>query len=206
MKYIFKLSRKDVNDYAHKHQYAMMMFNDAGSDYIASRCLNHNLLFHSGFPLFSMSVEKLLKALIFLAKNSQTKLRGKDKHNVYELKKELSVTGDFDLDKFDELLSRIYGHWQQRYFDNPERGNGFDGSDVHRFDELWAHLFKKVNFPIEVLYRTAFVSNLFDETALKFYQSQRNWTLYQNDYFSSLEKEMEEVYNAVKNHLYPRAK
>ena len=73
-----------------------MMFCGAGDDYAAARCLSFNLMF-SGFPLFSQSVEKFLKAIIFLETGQRSALRGLDRHNPYALKKELQETADYGL-------------------------------------------------------------------------------------------------------------
>src|SRR5713101_5927466 len=93
----FTLSRADIRAYGSKHQYAQLMFVGAGDDYAAARCLSLNLLMSSGYPLFSQSVEKLLKAIIFLETGKRAALKGPDRHNPYALKQELQTIADYDL-------------------------------------------------------------------------------------------------------------
>ena len=113
------LTRKDVQEFARQKQYAMMMFMDAAGDYIACRCCILNAL-HSGFRLASEAVEKLLKAHIFLATGNKTTLRRNDRHNPYLLKQEMNAAlRDKKLDSFDDMLLKLYDHYQSRYFDNP---------------------------------------------------------------------------------------
>ena len=61
----YTFTRKEIREFARKDQYAMLMFNHAGDDYVGARCLIVNGLLVAGFPLVAQSVEKFLKALIF---------------------------------------------------------------------------------------------------------------------------------------------
>src|ERR1041385_171817 len=198
----FTFTKKDVMEYGSKHGYAQMMFVGAGDDYVAARCLCFNNLVWSGFPLFSQSVEKFLKAIIFLETKQRTTLKGPDKHNPYALKRELSRSADYDLDKYDAALKQLYGHFQHRYFDNINQSNGMNPQELEGFDELWMHLFEKISFPIEVKYRLLFLSMLFDEKALRLMPSYRHWAIYQNKAIARKLNEMEATYKAVKLHLY----
>lgn len=61
----FEFDLASVNDYKNKKRYAFEMFESAAIDYVGSRCLILNE-FSPGFGLFSQSIEKLLKAIIYL--------------------------------------------------------------------------------------------------------------------------------------------
>jgi hypothetical protein len=73
MEPILKLSHKEVMEYGAQHVYAKMMFVGSAEDYISARCLISNTLV-TGFVLHSQSVEKYLKALIFLETGRKPKL------------------------------------------------------------------------------------------------------------------------------------
>jgi hypothetical protein len=192
-------TRKDIRDYGDQHRYAQMMFCGAGDDYAAARCLAFNLMF-SGFPLFSQSVEKFLKAIIFLETGQRSVLSGRDRHNPYALKQELQQTADYGLDKYDSILQKLYGHFQQRYFDNKDKSNGLGSNELDGFDELWMHLFERLSFPVEVKYRLQFPAMLFEQDILKYWPTYRHWVIYQNKAIAPKLDEMETTYLAVKKH------
>ena len=191
-----------MREYGSKHRYAQMMFVGAGDDYVAARCLCFNNLVWSGFPLLSQSVEKFLKAIIFLEIKQQTTLKGADKHNPYALKQELSQSTDYGLDKYETALKQLHGHFQHRYFDNKNKSNGMNPQELDGFDELWMHLFERIPFPIEVKYRLQFTAMLFDEKVLKLIPSYRHWAIFQNKALTPKLDEMAATYRAVEAHLY----
>jgi hypothetical protein len=197
----FQLSRSGIRDYSSRHKYAQMMFVGAGDDYAASRCLNLNMLTSSGFPLFSQSVEKLLKAILFLETGSPTTLKSnRDKHNPLALKQELQGHADYGLDKYDDLLKRLYGHFQHRYFDNPNQSRSMNGEEIDEFDSLWVYLFDQLRFPTEVKYRLKVLAMLFDREVLQWMPHFRHWVIYRNKALEGRLPEMEETYLAVEHH------
>src|SRR5438105_14344420 len=110
------LTSKETREYAGKNLHATMMFGSASQDYIACRCCVRGGLY-TGLRFGSEAVEKLLKAHIYLATGA--KRRG---HNPYRLKQELITTHpDAKLDSFDDPLRKLYGHYQRRYYDNPDQ-------------------------------------------------------------------------------------
>jgi hypothetical protein len=197
-----ELSRADVQAYARANQYATMMFFSAGDDYVASRCLILNAL-GAGFGLFAQSVEKLLKACIFLETGNKTKLKGLDKHDPYKLKQELQAKADYSLDKYDNCLKNLFGHFQRRYFDNKDQSKGASSTELEEFDELWLCLLDKIPIPVEVKYRLKFLADLFDEVSLEHLPSYRYWATLNNKAIAGKMQQMEETYIAVKKHLYP---
>src|ERR1051326_3363602 len=101
------LTKAQAQDYARVHQYAVMMFTDAGSDYVAGRCCMINGLF-PGLRLASEAVEKILKAFIFFVTGQKSTTKGNDRHNPYLLKQELRKTHtDSKLDLFDDVLKKL---------------------------------------------------------------------------------------------------
>ncbi len=194
-----KLKKKDVQCFARKNQYATLMFCSAAEDYISSRCLILNNLF-TGFTLISQSVEKLLKAVIFLETGQKTNSKGLDRHNPYILKEELQEKVDYGLNQFDGLLKRLYGHFQARYFDNKDMIRNMSTKEIREVDDLWIYLLEKAPFPLEVKYRLSFFGFLFDEDALKL--GYRYWATHNNKALMGKLKEMEQTYMMVKDFIY----
>jgi hypothetical protein len=197
---MFTLTRKDIRDYGTQHSYAQMMFVGAGDDYVSARCLSFNLLMASGFPLFSQAIEKFLKAIIFLETGKRSTLVGIDRHNPYLLKQELQQGTDYDLNRYDDILNKLYGHFQHRYFDNKDKSNGMGTNELDGFDELWMHLYKRVPFPIEVKYRLKFPAMLFDKDITRQMPTYRHWVIFQNKAIAPMLNEMNKTYLAVKDH------
>jgi hypothetical protein len=196
------MSRADVDVYARANQYPTMMFMSAGDDYVASRCLILNAL-GVGSELFSRSVEKLLKACIFLETGNKTSLGRRDRHQPFKLKQELEQGRDYGLDKYDPLLQKMYGHFQRRYFDNPNQSKGASSEELEQFDELWIHLVEKIPFPIEVKYRSKLFGMLFSENGSKYWPGYRHWFTLNNKAIANKLQQMEKTYIAVEKHLYP---
>jgi hypothetical protein len=198
----FKLTCQDLQAYASAHQYAQMMFVSAGDDYVAARCLILNELFY-GFTLFSQSIEKFLKAYIFLETGKPTTLKGRELHSPFKLKQELQTRKDYNLDRHDDLLHRLYGHFQQRYFDNANQSRSMRASELAEFDDLWVYLLDRVPFPIEVKYRLKFMANLFDERVVRFWPKYRFWATHENKALAPMLPNMNATYSAIEKHLYP---
>src|SRR3990167_3878931 len=112
------LSRSEVGIFCRDNLYATLMLQSAEDDYVAARCLILNFLLR-GLGLASEAIEKALKAILFL----ETGSKRKGWHKPYELKEELKKhKKDWSrLDKFDDLLKRLYSHYQYRYHDNPDK-------------------------------------------------------------------------------------
>jgi hypothetical protein len=193
-------TRKDIRDYGSRHAYAQLMFCGAGNDYAAARCLSLNNLMVSGFPLFSQSIEKLLKAIIFLETDRRSLLKGPDRHRPFVLKQELQQVANYDLDRYDAVLQTLYGHFQQRYYDNDYKSKRMSSEELDGFDELWMHLFERIPFPVEVKYRLKFLAMLFEQEAMRGVPTYRHWVIYQNKAIASKLKQMEATYFAVKEH------
>jgi len=188
--------------YCSKNQYATMMFMSASNDYIASRCCVLNGL-SSGFVLACQAIEKLLKAFIYLETGERTKLTGADKHNPFKLKEQLLKVKKYELDKFDNLLKKLYDHYQSRYYDNKISGQGSSSSELNTIDELWVYLIEALPIPNEVKYRLKFFSDLFDKDSRK-YWSNYYWAERNNKTLAKKIQEMEFKYKAVLQHLYPK--
>jgi len=198
------LTRQDAADFALKNQYALAMFTDAGLDYIACRCCILNML-HSGFRLASDAIEKLLKAHIFLATGARTKLQGKDLHNSYALKQELNfVRLDKRLDSFDDLLRKLYDHFESRYFDNPVTRRGASSEELAQIDELFIHLVETLPMPDEVKYRSFFLASLCNENSRRYWKNY-HWAIEHNQTLQAKMPRIEHTYRAVFKHLYPEA-
>jgi hypothetical protein len=195
-----KLSKKEVFNYCAKNQYATMMFGIAGDDYVASRCCILNGLF-PGFVLACQAIEKLLKAFIYLETGNQPG----HEHNPFKLKEGLQEIQDYGLNKFDDLLKKLYDHYQDRYYDNKTSGKGALSSELNAVDELWVYLIKLLPMPDEVKYRLRFFAELFDENSRKYWRFYE-WAIKANKALSSNIDTMEGRYREVMQHLYPTNK
>ncbi len=193
----FKLSRKDINIFCQNNQYATMMFTTASSDYVASRCCILNGLLRCGFVLSCQAIEKILKVFIFL----ETKEKIKKGHNPFCLKEKLKETKDYKLDKFDNLLKRLYGHYQSRYHDNEDSSRSKSSKELDEIDELWVHLIGAIPLPDEVKYRLRFFTYLFGEKSRKYYFDYY-WAEKNNKALAKKIQEMKLKHKAVRQHLY----
>jgi len=196
-----RLTREEVSVYARNNQYAMAMFGDAGSDYVACRCCILNAL-HSGFRLASEAVEKLLKAFIYLETGARSALKRNDRHNPYLLKQELKVAHpDPKLDNFDDLLKKLYDHYQSRYFDNPTTGKGASSEELDEIDDLFVYLIETLPMPDEVKYRCMFFAFLCDENARRHWRNY-HWATERNRALQGKMERIERSYQQVLEHLY----
>ena len=196
-----KLTRKEVFEYARSNKYAMMMFMGARSDYLASRCCILNGLF-SGFRLASEAIEKILKAFIFLQTGAKSTLKGKDRHNPYLLKEELTASRpDSTLDSHDDLLLTLYEHFLSRYHDNPTSGKGASGEELPRIDELFLYLVETLPMPDEAKYRSAFFTDLCEENDRRYWRNY-HWAMESNEALQKKMPSIERTYQQVHKHLY----
>ena len=171
----------DSVTYSRRNLYAMMMFWGACSDYVAARCCLLNYLF-SGLPLAAHAVEKMLKAFIFLSSGAKTTLKSRngDLHNPYLLKQELRRTyADSKLDSFDDLLKKLFQHYQSRYHDNPNQAKSRSSAELQKIDELFVYLLATVPMPNEVKYNTYFFQALCNPR-LAIVLADRRWALENN--------------------------
>jgi len=202
-KYNFTLTKDELAAFGSQNSYATMRFMEAGDDYVAARCLILNTLF-PGFPLFSVSVEKMLKAMFYLETGTEVKFKkATDRHNPLLIKRELSKHRDFNLDKFDDLFARLYGHYQWRYYENKDKSRGMGTGELKEFDALWWELFENLQVPIEIKYRNKFTSSLFEDVDHHYFDTYRYWCLQSNDAFLPHIEEMKAAYDAVTSYLYP---
>jgi hypothetical protein len=186
---------KEAREYARKNLYATMMFGSAGEDYIACRCCVLGGLY-TGLRFGSEAVEKILKAHIYLATGA--KRRG---HNPYLLKQELIATHpDPKLNSFDDPLRKLYGHYQRRYYDNPERSQGASCEELSYVDDLFIYLVETLPMPDEVKYRGMFFALLCDETTRRF--TNFHWATHNNRALQGKLELMERRYQQVYQHLY----
>jgi len=193
-----KLNRQDVAKYCSEHQYSMLMINDATYDYIAARCCIINYLF-PGYILACQAIEKMLKGIYYVV----TKIKPPNIHNLYDLKEELKNYQDFHLDSYDHLLKELFGHYQSRYFDNP---NGVTSKEISQekvdeIDEIWFHLIEILPFPDEVKYRSGTYSILCGRKSNKS-NKDREWIVKYNNLLKKRIEIIEKRHNEVYNHLY----
>jgi hypothetical protein len=201
---LFTMSATDIRQYGYTHGYAQMMFGGSADDYVSARCLILNRLF-AGFPLYSQSVEKMLKAIIHLETEKSTTLKRADKHNPYLLKEELQRHKDYDLNKFDVVLQRLYGHFQQRYHDNPNKSSSMGSKELDEFDELWMYMFDAIPFPLQIKYRLSFTHHLFNPNAKKWWPQYFRWATLGNKAIAPRLKDMEKRHLAVEKHYIESA-
>ena len=195
------LTRQQVGEYASNNQYLMMMFATASEDYFACRCCILNML-SSGFRLASQAVEKMLKAHIFNATGQESRLRGQERHNPYLLKVESTAARpDKRLDDFDELLKKLYDHYQSRYYDSPTSGKGASSEELRDIDELFVYLVESLPMPDEVKYRSVFFAGLCDENARRYWRN-HYWAIERNQALQGKMASIGSKYQEVLNHFH----
>ncbi|HET6842505.1 MAG TPA: hypothetical protein VFK06_12605 [Candidatus Angelobacter sp.] len=189
------MSEQDVAQYWFENKYAAMMIFKATSDYTAARCCILNALF-SGFMLASQAIEKLLKAMIYLESHREMK----SCHDPFSLKEQLKSLRDYDLDKYDFILKKLYDHYQSRYHDNKTTGAGASSTELPDIDALWLELIHKLPVPDEAKYRIAFFDFLFDPNP---YWNNDYWLKAANSAIESKLPSMAVKYQEIQKHLYP---
>ncbi len=194
-----KMNRNETQKYCVKNQYAAMRFFNASDDYVAARCCILNGLF-PGFTLASQAIEKMLKACIFLESKKELK-RG---HNPFELKEELKKLKDYGLNKYDNLLKKLYDHYLARYHeDNVSRHedgtSGASSDELIEIDELYLEITNKLPMPDEVKYRTKFFADLFENNP---YWNNQYWITIKNQALKKQINAMKKRYKEVFQHLY----
>jgi len=189
------MSRQEVSKFWSDNKYAAMMIFVATGDYIAARCCILNALF-PGFVLASQAIEKLLKALIYLESREEMKTG----HNPFDLKQKLKGLRDYDLDKYDATLNKLYDHYQGRYHDNKTTGKGASSEELPEIDALWLELVEKLPVPDEAKYRIAFFDFLIDPNP-----HWRNdvWLKTANRALAPKLIAITRRYQEVRSHLYP---
>ena len=164
-------------EFTNKNKDALMFIFTADQDYVAARCCILNALF-AGFALASQAIEKSLKAFICIESGKKMKTN----HNPYELKEILKKYKDYDLDKYDRLLKKLFDHYQMRYHDNFAKygTNGASGEELKEIDKLWIDLKEKLPIPEENKFRTMFFVDLFEHNPYwnnEFWLKQNNLAL-----------------------------
>lgn len=191
------LHREQVREFARKNQYAMLMAHDATQYYIAARCCLLNRLF-VGLTLAAEAVERLLKGFIYLETGQKLNVKGKDAHNPFALKEQLKRARDYKLDKYDDLLKRLYSYFQDRYYDNPNRSMKKSTGELIEIDELWSKLIDLLPMPEELKFRSGTYVMLFED------KDHEGKLLLQNNKFLIQQfPTLEKRYKKVMNILYP---
>lgn len=104
--------------------------------------------------------------------------------------------------EFDNVLRRLRGHFQCRYFDNKDQSTKMYASELTQFDELWIDLLENINFPDEVKYGGRFFQFLFEEKFRTSWPTYRRWLTEQNKALDDKKlKKMGDIYQAVREHL-----
>ncbi len=189
------MSRQEVSKYWSDKQYAAMMIFVATSDYIAARCCILNALF-PGFTLASQAIEELLKALIYLESGEEME----NGHNPFGLKEKLKGLKNYDLDKYDDLLKKLYDHYQSRYHNNKTTGKGASSEELPDIDALWLELIEKLPVPDEAKYSIAFFSHLGDPNP---FWNDNHWLRIENKALAPRMDSIKMEYQKIRKHLYP---
>lgn len=154
------LSKSQVDDFYSKNSYAMQMLMSAVPDYMAARCCLLYGLF-SGLYLGSLAIEKTLKGIISI----ETKSKPRNIHNLVKLKDMLQKEKDYGLNEYTDFLNKLFGDYQARYHDNPDRSMGMSTDELHQLDDLWVYLINAFPAPDEIKYRSIFFAFLFEPQA-----------------------------------------
>lgn len=190
---VLTMTRQEVAGYFSERQYAGMRIYTATGDYTAARCCILNGLF-SGFVLASEAIEKLLKAAIYLETGEEV-MTG---HDSFALKEKLKRARDYGLDGYDEILKKLYLHYQSRYHEN--HGGGASSRELVEIDALWLELMEKLPIPDEAKYRTAFYSFIAEPN--EFWRNDV-WLTTNNQALAPKMDAIKTRYQEVFRHLYP---
>ena len=192
----FNLSKEKVMEFSRKNQNAMIFLYQSQIDYISARCLMLNNLFTS-LIFGCQAIEKMLKAYISLEIKPKKVPRI---HDLYELKNTINFSKNLNLDNFNELLQRLYGHYQSRYYDNKEIIKQSSGDELYEMDELFFYLLDNIPIPLEVKFRGFLFAHLFEKNLSIW--GYRKWTILKNKALNRRIRNYEDTYLKLKVHLY----
>ena len=198
-----RLTNEESMNFSREHSEAMLLSMQAIEDYVSARCCIFNNLF-TGLTIASQAIEKMLKAIIYMETKQKFKVKGNDRHKPFKLKEELKQAKDYNLDRFDDLLKRLYGYYQARYPDNDDKNKQLLLSDINEIDELWIYLIEIFPAPDEVKYRNVFFSCLFYNPSKRL--GYHKWLKFNNKALQTKLPKMKKRYNQVVRHLYPNAR
>jgi hypothetical protein len=99
------------------------------------------------------------------------------------------------------LLRKLHNHFLSRYFDNEVGDRGASGGELPKIDELFVYLVESLPMPEEVKYRSAFFSQICDETARRYWRTYQ-WAMQDNQALHSKIESIERKYQQVLTHLY----
>ena len=125
-----RLTNEESMNFSREHSEAMLLSMQAIEDYVSARCCIFNNLF-TGLTIASQAIEKMLKAIIYMETKQKFEVKGNDRHKPFKLKEELKQAKDYNLDRFDDLLKRLYGYYQARYPDNDDKNKQLLLSDIN---------------------------------------------------------------------------
>lgn len=145
------LTSAEVQAFSSANQAAMLLMNRGAMDYVGARCCLLNHVF-SGFELSSQAVEKHLKAML-LFNSPGDNVRGYS-HKVTELAAAAQSAGLVDLSAHQETISRLHGHYQARYPDNPGQLPTSSTAEIVEIDLLLDQIIAAIPIPSDVLIRT----------------------------------------------------
>lgn len=185
------LNRNGINEFARKNQSAMLLIHQATEDYISARCLLLNGLM-PGLTLASQSIEKYLKGFLLLRDNTINPRQFS--HNLVDLFDNLKIISNFNWDTYDNLISRLRGHYQARYPDNHDRSMSMSTVELIEIDQLAINLVEQMPMPDEVKYRSGLYVEVTDSNFTPI-----NWAIKQNQAIN-LSKIVQRS-NEVKKHL-----
>lgn len=158
------MKEEEVMDYFRDNKEGVVLFYDSIDDYIVSRFLINRGFLREWLIFGSQAIEKMLKSFIFITKGKIPK-KNVDKHNPFYLKEVLRKSSKFNLDKYDDLLKRLFGHYQSRYMDNKNQTTFKSSGELKEIDELYIFLLEKLPITEEIKYKSRFFQYLFSEWA-----------------------------------------
>lgn len=198
-----KLTREETRKFCHDNSYATLMLMGAEDAYVSARCLILNFLITRGLGLATEAIEKVLKAILFL----KDKKIPPNIHDTFKLKELLKAENNFwnNLNQYDLLLQKLFGHYQHRYHDNKNASKNMSSDELSEIDNLWFFLWDNLPVPNEVKFTTSFFYWLFEKDNKDSVLSQKRkfFITEENDAFKKRRKELEIKYNMTIKQLYP---
>ena len=155
-------TQKEIMDYFKEYKDGTIIFYDSIDDYIVSRFLINQGFLREGLIFGCQSIEKMLKSFILLIKKKISK-KNNLSHNPFDLKEELKENFSLNLEKYNDLLKRLFGHYQSRYMDNSNQVTFKKSWELKEIDELYLYLLENLPLISEIKYKARFFQYLFSK-------------------------------------------
>lgn len=153
------------------------LLGSSAEEYIAARCLTINHMSFVAYPLFAVSIEKILKAII-CEKNSALSPKSMG-HNIVKLFNEVNQFKDYDVAKYESYIPKLEKLYNVRYHDSGKVGEFTMGlTDYDTIDDIYIELADQINIIPEIKVRCGLMPIIFDKYDQ--YRPVKHWAFMNN--------------------------